>query len=77
MADKKGEVLELDKPSKKIYYYYEPDTKKKQISREIYPKSDKLIHYPRGFDGGDKYRTIKRFVFLGFKGKLPVGVVKL
>lgn len=74
--DFKGEKLEKEGPTKRIYYYYDADAGIKQLSREIYKKVDQVIHYPRGFEGGDKYRTIKKFTYLGFKEKLPVGVIK-
>jgi hypothetical protein len=34
------------------------------------------VHFPIGFDGGQKYSNLKKIVFKGFKGKLPVGVLK-
>ncbi|PKP03972.1 MAG: hypothetical protein CVU11_06325 [Bacteroidetes bacterium HGW-Bacteroidetes-6] len=76
MADFKGEKVEIDAATKKVLYYYDTANKIQQISSEIYKKSDQIIHYPRGFEGGQKYTTIKRFIYKGFKGKLPVGVVK-
>jgi hypothetical protein len=39
-------------------------------------KKDEEIHYPRGYRGGAKYKRIQRFVYRGFEGKLPVGVLK-
>jgi len=76
MADFKEERLETDLPTKKVFYYYDSANKIKQLSSEIYKKSDKIVHYPRGFEGGEKYKTIKKFIYIGFKGKLPVGVIK-
>lgn len=76
MADFKGEKVEKDGPTKKILFYHDTVAGIKQLSSEIYKKTDQIVHYPRGFEGGDKYNTIKKFTYLGFKGKLPVGVVK-
>lgn len=76
MADFKGEKLEKDGITKKVFFYYDTSKKIKQISSEVFKKSDQIIHYPRGFDGGQKYKTIKKFIFKGFKGKLPVGIIK-
>lgn len=76
MADFKGEKLVSDIKTKKVYEYIDTEKKIKQISREIYKNKDLIVHYPRGFDGGTKYSTIKKFSYIGFKGKLPVGVFK-
>ncbi len=77
MADFKGEKLVKESTIKKVYDYVDTENGINQISREVYKNSDKIVHYPRGFEGGDKYRTIKRFVYKGFKkGKLPTGVFK-
>lgn len=71
-----GEKIKSDLATKKVYFYHDTENKIKQISSEIFKKVDQIIHYPRGFDGGDKYKTIRKFIYKGFKGKLPVGVVK-
>jgi hypothetical protein len=76
MADIKGEELVSDLATKKVYNYVDTAKGIKQISREVFKKKDLVVHYPRGFDGGQKYKTIKKFSFVGFKGKLPVGVFK-
>lgn len=76
MTVKKGEFLEKEGPTKKIFYYHDSEKKIRQPSREIFKKTDVEIHFPRGFEGGEKYKTIKKFIYRGFKGKLPVGVNK-
>ncbi|MDI9857953.1 Shedu immune nuclease family protein [Flectobacillus roseus] len=77
MADDiKGEVLEKETATKKIFYYQDTTAKIKQISSEIFKKIDQIIHYPRGYEGGNKYKTIQKFIFKEFNGKLPIGVVK-
>lgn len=76
MTAKKGEHLEKEGPLKKIYFYYDSESGIKQLSSEVFKKSDQIVHYPRGYEGGDKYKTIKKFTYKGFKGKLPVGVNK-
>ncbi|PUB34908.1 uncharacterized protein DUF4263 [Elizabethkingia sp. YR214] len=76
MADFIGEKLEKDLATKEVYFYYDDANKIKQISRENYKKIDQIVHYPRGFEGGSKYKTIKKFIYKGFKNNLPVGVVK-
>ncbi len=76
MADFKGEKLVSDIKTKKVYDYIDTEKKINQISREVYKDKDLIIHYPRGFEGGPKYDTIKKFSYIGFKGKLPVAVFK-
>lgn len=76
MANFKGEKLHSESKAKEVYYYHDEVAKIKQISREVSKKNDEVIHYPRGYEGGEKYKTIKRFIFRGFKGKLPVGIIK-
>ncbi|WP_278353190.1 Shedu immune nuclease family protein [Chryseobacterium gleum] len=71
-----GEKLEKDLKTKEIYFYYDDTNKIRQISREVYKKIDQIIHFPRGFEGGNKYKSIEKIIYRGFKGKLPVGVVK-
>lgn len=74
MTTKNGEHLETENTIKRTFYYY--DSGNKQLSKEEFKKSDIVVHYPRGYEGGDKYKTIKKFTYKGYKGKLPVGVVK-
>lgn len=76
MDDFKGEKLEKENLIKEVYFFYDVANKIKQISSEVYIKTDQIVHYPRGFNGGNKYKTIKKFTYLGFNGNLPVGVIK-
>src|SRR5690606_3572305 len=77
MADFKGEKLEANLATKKVFHYHDTVNKIKQLSSEVFKKTDQIIHYPRGFEGGEKYNTIRRFTYKGFKGTLPIAVVKL
>ncbi|WP_020404874.1 Shedu immune nuclease family protein [Gracilimonas tropica] len=73
----RGEKLEEDLVTKKKYYYYDTENGiHKRLSREVYKKKDEIHHYPRGFDGNDKYDSIKKIIYKGFDNKLPVGVIK-
>jgi len=72
----KGEDLKTDSKTKKVFFYVDTVGKINQISREIFKTKDEEIHYPRGFEGGQKYTNIKTFIYRGFKGKLPVGAIK-
>lgn len=74
--DFKGERVERDLKTKKVYHYYDNELGINQISREVFKNSDKEVHYPRGYESGDKYDKLKKFTYIGFKGKLPVGIVK-
>ncbi|WP_341901276.1 Shedu immune nuclease family protein [Fluviicola taffensis] len=56
--------------------YIDQDKKINQLSAEIFKTIDQIIHYPRGFNGGSKYKKIERFTYKGFKNQLPVGIVK-
>lgn len=76
MGPFKGEKLKKETRALKLYFYHDTDAGIEQQSKVEYKNKDLIVHYPRGFEGGDKYRTIKRFSFIGFKGKLPVGIVK-
>jgi len=72
----KGEKIEKNMATKIVYYFYDTEENIEQLSKEVYKNKDMFVHYPRGFEGGQKYRTIKKFTYLGFKGKPPVGTVK-
>jgi hypothetical protein len=76
MEDFKGEKLKKDLKTKKIYNYIDTEKGIDQLSREVYKNKDVIVHYPRGFEGDSKYRTIKKFTYKSFKDKLPVGVYK-
>lgn len=73
---KREEILKKPLSAKDIYYYLDPEKGINQLSREVFKKEDKEIHYPIGFNGGSKYQKTKKFTYLGFKGNLPIGVNK-
>jgi hypothetical protein len=77
MPDKYGEFLEKKTKIKQIFYFYNDN--KKIISKEVYIKQDKIIHYPRyfKFDFKDRYKNIEKFIIIGFKGNPPVGINKV
>lgn len=72
----KDEKLEKNLTTKIVYHFVDEEAGIDQLSREVFKNKDLEVHYPRGFEGGQKYRTIKKISFLGFKGKIPVGMVK-
>ncbi|MDY8136914.1 Shedu immune nuclease family protein [Aquimarina sp. 2201CG5-10] len=72
----KGEKIKRDLSTKQVFYYYDTEQGIDQLSKEVFKKKDMIIHYPRGFEGGAKYKTIKKFTYIGCKKKFPVGVFK-
>ncbi len=72
----KGEILKKKLVSKDVFHYIDQENSIDYISKEVFKKIDEEIHYPRGFEEQHKYKTIRKFVYKGFKGNLPVGVVK-
>lgn len=63
--------------TKKVFYFKDDEYKIDQVSREVFLKEDKEVHYPTPFRGDDKYKTIRRFTYIGFNKKLPSGVYKV
>ncbi len=77
MTEVKGEYLQKELATKKLYFYRDPAEKIDQLSREVFKNKDEEVHYPRGFEKDQpKYKTIKKFIYKGFKGSIPVGVIK-
>ena len=77
MAKKiKEEKLYQNLIDRKVYHYIDSEKGINQISRVVYKKKDIEVHYPIGYTGGSKYLRTKKFVYIGFNGKLPVGVIK-
>lgn len=76
MTKIKEERVVKDTATMTIYYFIDSELGINQKSRITYKKKDLVVHYPRAFEGGQKYKTIEKFSFIGFKNKLPVGVNK-
>ena len=72
----KDEKLEKDLKTKQVYHFVDTEAGIDQLSREVYKNKDLVVHYPRGYEGGQKYNTIEKISFIGFKGKIPVGMIK-
>lgn len=71
-----GEKRKINNTVKEVFFYYDHEKGISQLSREVYKKKDELAHYPRAFDGGPKYKNIKKIVYRGFRNKMPMGVYK-
>ena len=76
MTKVKEERVVKDTATITIYDFIDSELSINQKSRITYKKKDLVVHYPRAFEGGQKYKTIEKFSFIGFKNKLPVGVNK-
>lgn len=77
MADKGEKQIKTTK-DKDIYNYIDDELKINVLSREVYHKTAKEVHYPRAYEGGQKYKTIKTFTYIGFSKKdLPKGVYRV
>lgn len=76
MAKFIGEKSKINNQSKQSFHFINEEKKIDQLSREVYKKEDKIIHYPIGYTGGQKYNNIIQFEFYEFKNKLPTGVIK-
>lgn len=72
----KEEYLKKSTKKYQLYFYRDPDKKIDQRSSEIRLDEDKLIFYPFGYNGGPKYQNIERIEILGFRGRIPVGLIK-
>ena len=60
-----------------IYEFTDSEKEIKKVSKKVYLKEKKVVHYPWGYNGGDKYPNVKKFVFEGYsETTLPVGVNK-
>ncbi|WP_340154113.1 Shedu immune nuclease family protein [uncultured Marivirga sp.] len=71
------EEKELKKTATRIIYEFIDSEKEiKKISKEVYLNKDCEVHFPWGYDGKDKYANVKKFIYNGFEGKLPVGTIK-
>ena len=71
------EEKEIKKTATRIFYEFIDSEKGiKKVSKEVYLKKDCEVHYPWGYDGKEKYPNIKKFIYEGFEGKLPVGTIK-
>jgi len=76
MAKFFGEKSKTNNQTKQSFHFVNDEKKINQLSREIYKKVDKIIHYPIGYNGGQKYNNITSLEFNGFKSKLPTGIIK-
>jgi len=78
MADEpiREEQLKRNLATKEVYHFVDSEKGIDQICREVFKRSDKVVHYPIGFNGGPKYSKVKQFIYEGFGNQLPVGVSK-
>lgn len=74
---KPTEYEKVKRTTKTVYFFKDPEYGIDQKSKEVFTNTDKEIHYPLPFKGEDKYTNIRKFTYIGFAGKLPVGVIKV
>jgi hypothetical protein len=66
-----------EKTKDKSVYYFVDDRQGINIKcREIYPKLNKVIHYPFSKNGGFKYKKILSIEYRGLSDPLPRGIIK-
>lgn len=78
MADFKAEKLERTLKTKQIFNFHDTAKGINVLSREVFRDRDEIIHYPRGFEGSPKYKTIRKFIIKDLKKDLKslVGINK-
>lgn len=81
MADEpepRREELRSDLTTKRVYFFIDEEKGIDQKCREVFKNKLEIIHYPIGFDGGQRYKNVRKFVFKGFKNNssLPTGIQK-
>lgn len=66
-----------EKTKDKSLYYFVDDLQGINIKcREVYPKLNKVIHYPFSKKGGFKYKKILSIEYHGLSDPLPRGIIK-
>lgn len=72
------EEVKTDGKTKRVYFFVDEEKGINQKCREVYKNKQMIVHYPIGFDGGQRYKTVEKFVFTGFKNNssLPTGIQK-
>src|SRR5690606_2500367 len=74
---KPEEYLKTKHTTKEIYFFKDIENSVDQKSREVFLNTDKEVHYPTPYKGKSKYTNIKKFTYIGFNKKLPVGINKV
>lgn len=76
------EVVKKTERDRTIYHYKNPERNIDTLSKIVFKRQDKFIHYPFYQDRETreikpKYRKIRTFTFEGLKGHLPHGFITL
>lgn len=76
--DPRREELRSETATKRTYFFVDDEKGIDQKSRETYKKQKRIVHYPIGFDGGQRYKTVNKLIYIGFdnNSSLPVGIQK-
>lgn len=72
------EELRQNLADMQVYYFVDEEKGIDQKCRVVFKKKKLITHFPIGFDGGQRYKTVSKFLFIGFEGNssLPVGIQK-
>ncbi|MDD3006359.1 MAG: DUF4263 domain-containing protein [Candidatus Pacebacteria bacterium] len=79
MPEKKNrreEYLESTNEDKEIYFFIDEFQKINIKSREVYIKTNKVIHHPFNKSGNFKYKKITEIIYEGLPDPLPRGFIK-
>ncbi len=75
-GNRREEYLESQTRAKSVYCFVDDAQKIKIISREVYHKKKKVIHYPFNRNGAQKYKKIREIHYQGLPDPLPRGIIK-
>lgn len=70
-----GEIPQLLK-IKCLYFFVDKKLRIKVRSREVFNNGKKVVHYPFRKDGVQKYKSIKKIIYLEMPDNLPRGFLK-
>ena len=74
-----GEVLYKETEDRRIYHYVDEERGIDILSKEIFIKEKKIVHYPfLRLEGRQKYKKVRKITYIGFddEKKLPRGFYK-
>lgn len=67
------EKVERDLQTKTIYHYIDERNKINIKSKEVFKKTKKVVYYPFGRNGQQKYEKVTKITFIDMPDKLPRG----
>lgn len=76
MANKPKEQVKSDLKTKTVYHFIDEEKDIDVKSKEVYKKSEKIVHFPFKPNGEPKYGNITKIVYEEMKDPLPAGFNK-